>query len=251
MYWDGEHWVDEAPRRPAKRSASRATAAPRYTTLRSVGLMGTTLVMFFGFIVPWSPLAAASAGRFFGFPEGRHEGRTYAFASPGTSPSVPAPPRSPRPARPPSPADPTTSRGSGNRPRATQRPRGGGTPPPRRRPCPRRRRRPTQAAQPTQPGPTPTPDPTPKPTPAPTPEADAQAHRRAAGRRRVLPRDHRVGLEQRVEVVALEVALHVDQEARAGRHPVHPRGHVLVQRREHHRPPRHGLEPDHHPRLPR
>ena len=82
MYWDGEHWVDEAPRRPAKRSAS-ATAAPRYTTLRSIAIMGTTLVMFVGFIVPWSPLAAASAGRIFGVPEGRHDGRTYAFASPG------------------------------------------------------------------------------------------------------------------------------------------------------------------------
>jgi parallel beta-helix repeat protein len=171
MYWDGEHWVDEAPRRPAKRSASRATAAPRYTTLRSIGLMGTTLVMFFGFIVPWSPLAAASAGRFLGFPEGRHEGRTYAFASPGTiavRAGATQKPKARATAKPGSIA--TTSRGSGNRPRATQRPRGGGTTATQPTPVPTPTPQPTQAAQPTQPGSNPTPDPTPKPTPAPTPK---------------------------------------------------------------------------------
>ena len=217
MYWDGEHWVDEAPRRPAKRSAS-ATAAPRYTTLRSIAIMGTTLVMFVGFIVPWSPLAAASAGRIFGVPEGRHDGRSYAFASPGDVALRAGATQKPK-ARTTQTTDTvtTTSRGTGNRPRATHRPRGGGT---------------TTTTQPT-PAPTPTAQPTPNqggttPTPDPDPqgdarshpeadtEADTEAHGRPAGRRRVLPRDQRLGLEQRVEVIALEVALHLDQEARPG-----------------------------------
>ena len=102
MYWDGEHWVDEAPRRPAKRSASSATVAPRYSTLRSVGLIGTTLVMFFGFIVPWSPLAAASAGRFFGVPRAATRAGHTPSRARATSPSAPVPRRSPRPGRRPS-----------------------------------------------------------------------------------------------------------------------------------------------------
>ena len=136
MYWDGEHWVDEAPRRPAKRSAS-ATAAPRYTTLRSIAIMGTTLVMFVGFIVPWSPLAAASAGRIFGVPEGRHDGRSYAFASPGdvalragatqkpkartTQTTRPSRPRRAAPAT--GRAPPTDRAAAGPRPPPSRRPR--------------------------------------------------------------------------------------------------------------------------------
>ncbi len=171
MYWDGEHWVDEAPRRPAKRSASSsATAAPRYSTLRSIAIMGTTLVMFFGFIVPWSPLAAASAGRFFGVPQGRHDGRTYAFASPGDiALRVGATQKPKAGAAVTANAVTTTSRGSGNRARGTQRPRSGGggttnvtapTPTP----------TPTAEPTPVPLGTTPTPDPTPKPTPKPTPD---------------------------------------------------------------------------------
>jgi parallel beta-helix repeat protein len=164
MYWDGEHWVDEAPRRPAKRSASGAGAAPRYTTLRSIGLMGTSLVMFFGFIMPWSPLAAASAGRLFGMDQSQTaSSRTFAFASPGdfaqrTTQNVGKSGATPRPDR------ATDSRGNGTHRRT--------------RPTPTPTNGTTNADQPvapppptvTDPTPPPTPDPTPKPTPKPTPD---------------------------------------------------------------------------------
>ena len=175
MYWDGEHWVDEAPRRPAKRSASRATAAPGTPPFDRSAIMGTTLVMFVGFIVPWSPLAAASAGRFFGVPDGRHEGRSYAFASPGDVAIRAGATQKPKARTTPKTRDrhDLVAR-HGNRPRATQRPRngGGGT---------------TTTTQPT-PAPTPTAQPTPnqggaKPTPDPTPRATARSRPRPSRRR--------------------------------------------------------------------
>jgi parallel beta-helix repeat protein len=170
MYWDGEHWVDEAPRRPAKHSASRADAAPRYTTLRSIGLMGTSLVMFFGFILPWSPLAAASAGRLFGVDQTRiASSRTHAFASPGTF--------SLRAGATAKPDRATTSRGNGTtnnrRSRPTPTPTGGTTNvnvPVVPTPTPAVDPTPPTVADPT---PKPTPAPTPKPTPAPTPKPTA------------------------------------------------------------------------------
>jgi parallel beta-helix repeat protein len=171
MYWDGEHWVEEALRRPgSKPSPHREAPAPRYSHLRSVALMGTTLVMFFGFILPWSPLAAAGAGRFFGNGGGHHEGRTFAFASPGDIALRAGATQKPSKAKAtPKPDQAQTSRGSGSgqRTRATQRPGGGttnaGQPADPATPVPT-----PAGAEPTPTGTTPTTAPTAKPTAKPT-----------------------------------------------------------------------------------
>ncbi len=180
MYWDGEHWVDEAPRRPgSKPPAGRTSTAPRYATLRSLGLIGTTLVMFFGFIMPWSPLAAASAGRIFGIDTSANDGgKAYAFASPGAFAVLDA--TAQRVAR--AASTPKPNRGSWYRgprptrqPAVTPRPAGtpttGGntaavTPVPTAEPTAQPDPTPKPTAKPTA-TPAPTPKPTPKPTAAP------------------------------------------------------------------------------------